>query len=358
MNKGKSSKSGGYVASLGATSKTLVIQAKVLNVNKSNGNTIIAFLPEVRSLGFSTASAYEDECWMDCFNESEPYVCLDKCVATRVYNDECYRKCYIESDQSDEYGCYVKCTNTKPSVYSISPSNVDRLVKELNGNGYYTYWQAMIQKDGETKVCNVKNAKSATYNGKICLELLLSTKNFGVKGATARKAIDLDDINKGGTFNITMFSNTIIPIPEDQSKIIDYVEKTSSLSTLETALKAAGLDEALSGTAAFTLFAPNNDAFKELPDEALSKLLEIRNKEELKDLLKGHVVQGRYKAFDLVKLAKKGGYLTALNGDKIPLKLRGNKLRIGYNGAQIALPDIGASNGIVHILKKVLVSSG
>jgi uncharacterized surface protein with fasciclin (FAS1) repeats len=60
----------------------------------------------------------------------------------------------------------------------------------------------------------------------------------------------------------------------------------------------------------------------------------------------------------LVKLAKKGGYLTALNGDKIPLKLRGNKLRIGYNGAQIALPDIGASNGIVHILKKVLVSSG
>ena len=218
------------------------------------------------------------------------------------------------------------------------------------------YIRMLMNSENVQKIAKVTSAKSVKQHGNNALKLNLSTEDLDPTGATATEAVDLADINQGDTVFITMVSNITIPIPEDQSKIIDYIEKTSSLSTLETAIEAAGLDEALlAGIAVFTFFAPNDDAFKKLPAGALPQLLEIRNKEKLGYLLQGHLVKGRYTASDLVKLAKKRGNLVAVNGVRIPLKLHGDKLRIGYDSAEVALADIGASNGTVHIIKQVLI---
>lgn len=191
MSKEKSSNSfGSSVGALRATSKTLVIQAKVLDVKKSNGNTTIVIDFRERSLGVSIA-----------------------------YNGQCWNQCYREPNQ---YGCYDECVRS--NVFSISSKNVDRLAKELNDDGrMYYYWQAMIQKGDETtKVCNVKNAKSTNYNGKKCLKLVFYTKNIAAKGATATEAVNLADINQGDPLNITMVSNITIPIPNSRRSIKNY----------------------------------------------------------------------------------------------------------------------------------------
>ena len=247
-------------------------------------------------------------------------------------------------------------------VSSMTPfTTIGELVQTANSCGWWgdddrCSIRMLMNSENDQKIAKVTSAKYVKHRGNNALKLNLSTEDLDPTGATATEAVDLADINQGDTVFINMVSNITIPIPEDQSKIIDYIEKTSSLSTLETAIEAAGLDEALlAGIAVFTFFAPNDDAFKKLPAGALPQLLEIRNKEKLGYLLQGHLVKGRYTASDLVKLAKKRGNLVAVNGVRIPLKLHGDKLRIGYDSAEVALADIGASNGTVHIIKQVLI---
>ena len=74
--------------------------------------------------------------------------------------------------------------------------------------------------------------------------------------------------------------------------IVDIASADKSLSTLVTAVKAAGLVETLSGQGPFTVFAPTNDAFAALPKGTLETLLKPENKDELQDILTYHVVSG------------------------------------------------------------------
>jgi uncharacterized surface protein with fasciclin (FAS1) repeats len=309
MSKEKSSKScGSAAAEAAATSKILVIQAKVLDVKKSNDDDVTLKLqPEERSI---------------------------------VVDDN--------------------------EVSSISPSDTHEIIRKLN---YYKkpnfsiYSIMSTEKDDETKVSHVKHAKSSTHQGKKCLEFHLSKKDIKAKGATAREATNLDDINKGDNVTVLLYWDIVIPIPEDQppvqKSLYDVVEETGSLSTLETALKATDLDEAVKDEdKTYTVFAPNNDAFNKLPSGELRRILRKQNKNELAELLKGHVVEGEYSSSDLKNIAKRKGHVVALNGDEIPIKLVKGELRIGEERAKVVLADIRASNGNAHVIDKVLQCEG
>ena len=132
--------------------------------------------------------------------------------------------------------------------------------------------------------------------------------------------------------------------------VVDVAVSNSDFSTLVTALKAADLVDALKGPGQFTVFAPTNAAFAALPAGALDDLLKPENKAKLQAVLKYHVIPARIES-------------SALAGRKLtsPATLQGGTLAIdatkGVNvaGANVISADVRASNGVIHVIDKVLL---
>jgi uncharacterized surface protein with fasciclin (FAS1) repeats len=146
--------------------------------------------------------------------------------------------------------------------------------------------------------------------------------------------------------------------------IVDNAVNSADHTTLVAAVKAAGLVETLKGEGPFTVFAPTNAAFAALPEGTVPTLLEPRNKEQLTRVLTYHVVPGRYDAAALMKAIKKGegkASLKTASGDTLWVKMNGdrNVVVVDAKGgaANISTYDVTQSNGIIHVVDKVLLPS-
>jgi uncharacterized surface protein with fasciclin (FAS1) repeats len=135
----------------------------------------------------------------------------------------------------------------------------------------------------------------------------------------------------------------------DAPSLVEVVVSTDALSTLETAVKEAGLVEALSGEGPFTVFAPTDDAFGALPEGTVASLLEDENIETLKGILTYHVVPGKLKAADL----SDGQVLETLNGKALRVSIADGTVMVG--GATVVTPNVAASNGVAHVIDGVLI---
>jgi uncharacterized surface protein with fasciclin (FAS1) repeats len=131
--------------------------------------------------------------------------------------------------------------------------------------------------------------------------------------------------------------------------IIQNAVQASSVSTLVRAVSAADLGGTLSGPGPFTVFAPTNSAFIQLPQGAMAGLMKPESKEKLKGVLTYHVIAGRLVASDL----KDGQELTTVNGEKVKVSVKGGKIMI--NNATIQIPDVISSNGVTHVIDQVLL---
>ncbi|HAI58833.1 MAG TPA: fasciclin [Xanthomonadaceae bacterium] len=131
--------------------------------------------------------------------------------------------------------------------------------------------------------------------------------------------------------------------------IVDVAAGNPDFSTLVAALKAAGLVETLSGSGPFTVFAPTNAAFAKLPAGTLENLLKPENKAQLTAILTYHVVSGKVKAADAVKLDE----ATTVNGAKADINVSGSTVTI--DGATITATDVAASNGVIHVIDSVML---
>lgn len=137
---------------------------------------------------------------------------------------------------------------------------------------------------------------------------------------------------------------------EAQSKdIVETAVEAGSFTTLATALEAAGLIETLKGEGPFTVFAPTDAAFAALPAGTLEALL--ADKEKLTAILTYHVVAGKVTAADVVKLDE----ATTVNGQEADITVSGGKVMI--DGANVVTTDIMASNGVIHVIDKVILPS-
>ena len=123
---------------------------------------------------------------------------------------------------------------------------------------------------------------------------------------------------------------------------------SESAKTLAAAVTAAGLVETLKGAGPFTVFAPTNAAFSAIQKD-VDNLLKPENKAKLTDILTYHVVSGNAMAADL----EDGQELTTVQGGKLKVAIKGDKVMIG--DAQVTLADVVASNGVVHVIDKVLM---
>ena len=131
--------------------------------------------------------------------------------------------------------------------------------------------------------------------------------------------------------------------------IVATAQSAPDLSTLVTAVKAAGLVDTLQGAGPFTVFAPKNEAFAALPAGTLDNLLKPENKDQLVEILKGHVVAGEFLAKDL----SDGQMLTDLNGNSITVHIADGVVTV--SGSKVVQADVPCTNGVVHIIDAVIL---
>lgn len=142
---------------------------------------------------------------------------------------------------------------------------------------------------------------------------------------------------------------TAAPAETASSKktIAALAASTPQLSTLLSLVKSAGLADELSGKAQLTVFAPTNAAFQKVPKATLAAL--AKDKAALRRVLLYHVVAGKVTAAKVVKLRS----AKTLAGPSVQIKVTGKTVRI--NTAKVVTADVLASNGVVHVVDRVLI---
>jgi uncharacterized surface protein with fasciclin (FAS1) repeats len=131
--------------------------------------------------------------------------------------------------------------------------------------------------------------------------------------------------------------------------IVDTAVGAGQFKTLATALKAAGLVETLKRPGPFTVFAPTDEAFAKLPAGTVENLLKPENKAKLTAILTYHVVPGAVNAEQVTKLNE----AKTVNGAMVKVSTEAGKVMI--NGATVVKADIVASNGVIHVIDKVIL---
>jgi uncharacterized surface protein with fasciclin (FAS1) repeats len=150
-------------------------------------------------------------------------------------------------------------------------------------------------------------------------------------------------------------------VAQPAGDVVDVAAGNADFSTLVTAVKAAGLVDTLKSKGPFTVFAPTNAAFAKLPAGTIPTLLKPESKATLTAVLTYHVVPGKLMAADVVAAIKAGGgkaEVTTVQGGKLTATLMGNvvMLRDAKGGmSHIRATDIGASNGVIHVIDTVVM---
>lgn len=143
--------------------------------------------------------------------------------------------------------------------------------------------------------------------------------------------------------------------------IVENAMNSKDHTTLVAAVKAAGLVNTLEGKGPFTVFAPTNEAFAALPAGTVDTLMKPQNKEKLVKILTCHVVGDKAMSIDVKKMVKDDGGMhkvKTVGGCELMLKDEGGKVTVtdeNGNLANVTIADVKQSNGVIHVIDKVLL---
>jgi uncharacterized surface protein with fasciclin (FAS1) repeats len=147
----------------------------------------------------------------------------------------------------------------------------------------------------------------------------------------------------------------------ETKNIVENAVNSKDHTTLVAAVKAAGLVDTLMGAGPFTVFAPVNSAFDALPAGTVDTLLKPENKATLTKILTCHVVAAKAMAADVMKMAMADGGMhevTTVGGCKLQLSEKDGKIMIKDEAggvATVTIGDVVQSNGVIHVIDKVLL---
>lgn len=215
----------------------------------------------------------------------------------------------------------------------LKPENKQQLVDILT----YHVIPGAVRSD---VVANLTGA--ASLNGQ---RIDISKSEQGVK-VDAANVIQVDIDCSNGVIHV--IDSVILPVTEN---IPTVASNSGSFSTLLAAAQAAGLVDALSAAGPLTVFAPTDEAFSTLPAGTIASLLKPENKQQLAGILKYHVVSGRVYSDDALQ-AKSA---TTLQGASISIVATENGAKV--NDAVLLSTDLDASNGVIHVIDRVLLPS-
>jgi uncharacterized surface protein with fasciclin (FAS1) repeats len=182
--------------------------------------------------------------------------------------------------------------------------------------------------------------------------------NATVQGTTALMQDSTATMGASGDMNTKMVGGAAMYPSKD---IVDNAVNSKDHTTLVAAVKAAGLVDTLKSAGPFTVFAPTNNAFSMLPAGTVDTLLKPENKGTLTQVLTYHVVPGRVDAAALVQQIKAGGgkaTLKTASGGTLTASMRGKDVVIvdvKGNAAVVTTADVYQSNGVIHVVDKVLL---
>jgi len=177
----------------------------------------------------------------------------------------------------------------------------------------------------------------------------------GGSGVTINGKSKVTTADVGASNGVVHIIDTVLIPPAFEAprkNIVELAVSTKQLSVLVSALKAGKLVTALEGTGPFTVFAPSNEAFRKLPEATLAGLLDPKNIKKLDAVLEYHVVAG---AAVYSKDLTREQLFKTLEGQKLTVE---NRIAGGVyvnRNAKVTTADVGASNGVVHIIDHVLV---
>lgn len=178
---------------------------------------------------------------------------------------------------------------------------------------------------------------------------LLSILLFGVT-LSAQETLEIN--------SLAIISSDVM---DSKKSILSNTETASKLSTLLTALKASNLDDILSYSGQFTVFAPSNLAFEKLSQITIDRLLAPENKKELYTILSGHIIAGKISASNMLKSMCRGNgkaSFTTIQGEKIIATMKGIDIILTDqygNRAKIMTADSNQSNGVIHEVDSVFM---
>jgi len=210
---------------------------------------------------------------------------------------------------------------------------------------------------GKVKANNIPNRlEAATLNGE---DILLQNRG----GSVTVNDIEVTTADVSASNGVIHVIDQVLipPSPSESSDsretsrdqlaghIVD-VAVAAGFDTLVTAVTEANLVGALSGEGPFTVFAPTNDAFAALPEGVLTELLS--NPDALSQVLLYHVVSGQVEADDIPDRLN----ADTLNGQAIVIRALGDDVSV--NGADVVTADVFASNGVIHVIDRVLLPRG
>ena len=130
------------------------------------------------------------------------------------------------------------------------------------------------------------------------------------------------------------------------TNVVDTAASNPQFKTLTKLINDAGLADTLKGTGPFTVFAPTDAAFAQVPKATMETL--AKDKERLRQVLSYHVVPGRVMAAEV-----KAGNVKTVSGADLPLSRTGNF--VGVDQALVTQADIAATNGVIHVIDQVLI---
>ncbi|MGH1417331.1 MAG: fasciclin domain-containing protein [Hyphomicrobiaceae bacterium] len=134
-----------------------------------------------------------------------------------------------------------------------------------------------------------------------------------------------------------------------QKDIVDTAVGAGTFKTLVAAVKAAGLVDTLKGKGPFTVFAPTDAAFAKLPKGTVESLLKPENKDKLVAILTYHVVPGKVMSKDVAGKTTKA---KTVQGTEISVDATNG---VKVDNATVTIADIGASNGVIHVIDTVVM---
>jgi uncharacterized surface protein with fasciclin (FAS1) repeats len=171
--------------------------------------------------------------------------------------------------------------------------------------------------------------------------LLATNRGRGIQPIAAALAVGAIALAAAGA------STTASALPREQGTIVETAVAAGQFKTLAKLLTSADLVGTLQKPGPYTVFAPTDAAFKRVPAETLNTL--AKDKAKLKAVLLYHVVAGKITASKVVKLSS----AKTVNGERVRIRVSGSNVFV--NNAKVTKPDVVASNGVIHVVNRVLI---
>ena len=228
-------------------------------------------------------------------------------------------------------------------------------IESLDAATLRTILQYHVIAGSEVKAAAITDGATPTTAQGGNLRLDLDGSTVVVNGVTQVAIADIDASN--GV--IHAIDSVLLPIPFP-GDAVEAVSAYPRLSTLRDAVVAAQLTGALSTSPSITLFAPTNGAFAAIPSADLQSLLQPANRPQLAEILQYHVIADALTAAEITTAANQRGLgratVATLIGTRVKATLAGGGVQV--NDANVVYTDIAVSNGVIHVIDKVLTVPG